>query len=275
VRSPGAERCIFEAFLGTVPEFAGESVAEFDRPMQDPPDIVCITARTRRQIGVELTSWLDQRQMGAAKGVEAVQESILKAIQPEPPNNTEHIQFAWLHSLLRARVKPADGPALRSEFMKLVYEVDARWSSEPAWRSPQGCPWKDFLGYPTLGKYLSQVVFFPRSAYAGSMRGNQYWITFPCRGGSYSEHPMVEALLTRLAAKIQKYTAIPANLSEFHLLVHYDQARAYNSPVETPFVKFKDAARVASAFVADDPGAFARIFLFCSNESVEVYQLYP
>ena len=86
---------------------------------------------------------------------------------------------------------------------------------------------------------------------------------------------MVAALLERLGDKIKKYAAKPAGLSEFSLLVYYDQAWGYNTPVETLTFKFKDAARVASAFIGDDPGRFDRIFLFVPQEEQQVFQLYP
>jgi hypothetical protein len=169
--------------------------------------------------------------------------------------------------------------AFRAELLKLVEEVDGRWDGEEEWQSPQRCWWTDFSRYPTLAKYLSQVRFFPRSRFGGSSsnKGGQGWLTFPCRGGAYSERSMVEALLARLSGKIQKHAARPVGLNEFHLLVHYDLAWAYNSPVEALNFKFADAACAGADFVADDPGAFDRIFLFVphSDESQKVFQLYP
>ena len=87
---------------------------------------------------------------------------------------------------------------------------------------------------------------------------------------------MVAALQDRLADKIQKYVARPDGLDEFDLLVHYDLAWVYNSPVETLTFKFADAARAGTDFIGDDPGAFDRIFLFVPhNEAQAVFRLYP
>jgi hypothetical protein len=87
---------------------------------------------------------------------------------------------------------------------------------------------------------------------------------------------MVAALKARLADKIQKYASRPGGLDEFDLLVHYDLAWAYNSPVETLTFKFADAARAGADFIGDDPGAFDRIFLFVPhNDAEKVFQLYP
>ena len=65
-------------------------------------------------------------------------------------------------------------------------------------------------------------------------------------------------------------------MDEFHLLIHYNQALLFNSPVETFFFKFEDAARAGSAFIGDDPGILAKIFLIRAFRPGErVFQLYP
>ena len=275
--NPVAEKNTFAAFLAAVPEFAGEAVQNWCQPKEDPPDVLCTTT-SGHQVGLELTGWLDDGQIADAKSTESIEDTIRKAIRPEPPNNTEHIHLAWLLTLPKARVKPADAGTFRTELLQLVDEVDSRWNGEEDWQSPQGCWWRDFSRYPTLGKYLSEVRFFPRSAFRtwSSTKGGQHWLTFPMPGGAYSEESMVAALKGRLAGKIQKYAARPGSLDEFDLLVHYDLAWAYNSPVETLTFKFADAARAGADFIGDDPGAFDRIFLFVPhNETQKVFQLYP
>ncbi|MEX2260637.1 MAG: hypothetical protein WD696_01730 [Bryobacteraceae bacterium] len=277
VGNPVAEKNTFTAFLKVAPDFARDPIENWSQPTQDPPDVLC-TTKAGRQVGLELTEWLDQEQISQGKGMESIQKSVLEAIRPEPPNNTENISFAWLHTLAKARVKPADAAAFRAELLKLVEEVDSRWDGEPDWQSPQGCWWTDFRRYPVLGKYLSQITFFPWSALPGRspMKGGQDWLKFECRGGAYSEDSMTDALLARLQDKIQKYAARPVGVDEFHLLLHYDQAWAYNSPVETPWFNFADAARLGTDFIGDDPGAFDRIFLLVPGElTPKVIQLYP
>lgn len=203
--NPIAEKNTFTAFLNAAPEFAGDAIAGWSQPKQDPPDVLCTTV-AGCHVGLELTEWLDQGQITRAKGMEAIETSILKALGPEPPNNTEHIHVAWLLTLPKARVKPADAGAFRGEPLKLVEETDTRWDVEEDWQFPQGCCWTDFSCYPILAKYLSQVQFFPRSAFPGwsSTKGGQCWLTFPCRGGSYSEDSMVAALSARLGDKIRE-----------------------------------------------------------------------
>lgn len=275
--NPVAEKKTFTSFLAAAPNFAGDIVQNWVQPEEDPPDVLCITA-AGRQVGLELTEWLDQGQIAEAKVTEKIQDSIRKAIQPEPPNDTEHIHLAWLHTLPKARVKPGDACTFRTELLQLIGEVDQRWDTEQMWQSPQGCGWTDFDRYTVLGKYLSQVRFFPRSAFRDwrNTKGSHHWLTFRMRGGAYSEDSMVAALRARLADKIQKYAARPGGLDEFDLVVHYDLAWAYNSSVETLTFKFADAARAGAEFIGDDPGAFDRVFLFVPhNEAQNVFRLYP
>jgi hypothetical protein len=274
---PNAEKAVFAAFLTAAPEFAGEPVATWSQPKQDPPDVLCTTS-TGRQVGLELTQWLDEEQIAEAKREESVEDSIRKAIQPEPPNDTEHIYFAWLLTLPNARMKPTDAATFRTELLQLIDYVDKRWSAEPFWQSPQGCFWRDFGQYPVLGKYLSEVHFFPRKAFRKwtSTKGSRHWLTFQLRGGPYSEHGMATALNDRLSAKIQKHPVRPDGLDEFDLLVHYDLAWVYNSPVETLAFSFADAANAGADLVSGNPGSFDRIFLFVPhNESQPVFELYP
>jgi hypothetical protein len=251
-------------------------VQKWHSPEQDPPDVLCTTA-AGRQVGLELTGWLDQGQIAEAKKAETITDSIQKLIGPEP-NSTKHIHFARLETLPKARVKPARRSTFRSEFLQLVNEVDTRWPAEQFWQSAAGYKWKDFTSYPVLRKCLSAVHFFPRSKWLNwpLTKGSQRWLAFPLQGGVHSEEPMVTALRARLTCKIQKYAAKPSGLDEFDLLIHYDLARVYNSPVETLAFGFADAARAAADFIGDDQDAFDQIFLFVpDNEAQPVFQLYP
>jgi hypothetical protein len=93
--NPAEEKKVFAGFLDAVPPFAGAEVARWSQPKVDPPDIECLLA-DGRSVGVELTSWLEESQIGRAKSIKAFEKSIRDAIKPEPPNETEHIQFLWM-----------------------------------------------------------------------------------------------------------------------------------------------------------------------------------
>jgi hypothetical protein len=98
-----AEKNTFAAFLNAAPDFANEAVQNWCQPKQDPPDVLCATG-SGRQVGLELTGWIDEGQIADAKSTESIEQSIRRAIQPEPPNNTEHIHFVWLMALPKARI---------------------------------------------------------------------------------------------------------------------------------------------------------------------------
>ena len=74
-----------------------------------------------------------------------------------------------------------------------------------------------------------------------------HWLTFPARGGAYSPDWMVDALVQCVTAKTTKYAAKPTGVSEFHLLVHYDKAFIYNSPVLGIGTGYTEAVKTAAA----------------------------
>jgi len=257
------EKCLFEAFLNAMPDFAREAIQNWQQPVQDPPDILCTTV-SGRQIGVELGEWLIQSQISEGRGLESIQNSLLQVIGPQPENQCRNIYTVWLYPRWRARVKPEDGPSFRQELFALVTNTDTTWEREPGGQSPQGRYAKDLMSYPTLRKYLQKVHFQPRGyntdceasptgprpAMLASPKGCD-WITFRPRVGACSPEPMLDALRSILHKKIQKYTVKPPQVSmdEFYLLIHYNQALWYNTPVETPEFNFDNAAHAATEFI--------------------------
>ena len=117
---------------------------------KDPPDIEVDLAEGRK-VGVELTSWLDESQIGREKKFEFMEQSFRDAIKPEPPNETEHVFLVWLFP--KRRMADTDRAAFRSELLALIDAMDKRWESEPDWSSPQGFAYTDFTNHPTLAKY--------------------------------------------------------------------------------------------------------------------------
>lgn len=229
-----------------------------------------------RKIGVELTSWLEESQIGRAKTQESLEKSIRDAIRPEPPNQTEHIRFLWLFP--KRRMIAADAAAFRAEILKLTEDIDAQWDRETECHTPQGFQWNSFSTHPTLGKYLEAVSIHPRipSRPSTMEKGGIHWLTFPMRGGSYSSNSMVDALCECVQAKIAKYPAKPSKVDEFHLLVHYDKAWEYNTPVEGINFGYGEAVQAAAARIGDSVGAFDRIFVFVPiSEGQQVFGLYP
>ena len=275
----GHEKAIFEAFLRVTPEFAGETLKEWSQPQEENefPDIVCITTSGRR-IGVELGEWLNEEEMCNAKGMERIQDSILSVVGKQGDNTTENIYFLCLLPKPKVRVKPADGALFRRELFRYIDAVDRRWPSEHLWHSPQGyrATSQELSSFPILQKYLASIQFIPRRRYEGwppnggfvkkTWPSGQDWILFRNRGGSYSEDTMLQPLLELIANKKERYGSIGTGLDSLHLVVYYNSAFIYNSPVETAQFEFKDAfedaADRARQFIGDDPDPFNRIFLF-------------
>jgi hypothetical protein len=227
------EKAIFEAFILAEPNFADEPIASWHQPKNDPPDILCITS-TGRRIGVELADWVSESQISKAKGEEASQRSVADAIGAQPENKTANIYFAELCPKPRIRLSPVDKPVFRSEPFDLISHVDSQWGMRSEWHSPQGCWYTEFSAYPTLGRYLTKIVFSPRDWYEGMPPNGRRikrtwppgsdWLVFEeSKGGAYSEHAMVGALLRVLCNKIKKYEKKPptVSLDDFYLLVYY------------------------------------------------------
>lgn len=281
------EKAIFEAFLRIMPGFAGETLKEWWLPQDEKefPDVICNTINGRR-IGVELGEWLNEEEMRNAKGMKRIQDSILSAVGTQGNNTTENIFFLWLFPKPKARVKPADVDPFRRQLFCYIEEVDHRWPIERLWQGPQGhraLP-EELSSFPILQKYLNSVQFFPRKRYEGWPPNGQFviktwwpgqdWILFKSRGGSYSQDTMLETLMELLATKKMHYSSIGTGFDTLFLIVYYNSALIYNSPVETCEVKFEDAfenaANSARQFIGDDPDPFNRIFLFVAVDDGRV-----
>jgi hypothetical protein len=272
VGNPTEERDVFVGFLAARPMFAGSPVTNWIQPAQDPPDVEC-DLEDGRNIAVELTSWLDESQIGREKKVEMIETSFRDAIKPEPSNNSERIFLVWLSP--RQRMKPVDQTSFRTELIALVEHIDRHWENIPWSDSPQGFNWKDFTKYPTLTKYLNSIDVHPRRV-AGTGKGGIHWLTFPMRGGNYSPDWMVDALVECVTTKTTKYSVKPPGASEFHLLVHYDKAFLYNTPVLGIDFGYAEAVTAAARKIAGSVGTFDKIFVFVPvADGQQAFQLYP
>jgi hypothetical protein len=265
------ERAVFEGFLAELPLFAGVAVKDWWQPKQDPPDVEA-ELDDGRKIGIELTSWLEESQIGREKRVEVIENSFRDAINPEPSNQTEHIFFVWLAP--KRRLDKSDATAFRTELLALTEEIDKGWANIPWSDSPQDFDWKDFTKYPALAKYLDSIDVHPRRA--GQQKGGLHWLTFPMRGGAYSPDWMVDALVECVTAKTAKYSAKPPGVAEFHLLVHYDKAFFYNTPVQGVDFGYAEAVRAAAAKIGSAVGMFDRIFVYVPvADGKKAFELYP
>ena len=94
--------------------------------------------------------------------------------------------------------------------------------------------------------------------------------------GAYSPDWMVDALCECVQAKIAKYGSKPSGMDEFHLLVHYDKAWAYNTPVLGIDFGYAEAVQASAARLGCSVGVFNRIIVFVPvAEGQQVFSLYP
>ena len=136
----------------------------------------------------------------------------------------------------------------------------------------------DFARCKTLARYLAAIDIRPRiqSVPSTMRKGGAGWLNFPMRGGAYSPESMVDALAEVVQAKIREYVARPPGMDEFHLLVHYDQAWEYNSPVLGIDFGYAEAVQVVASRIGTRVGVFDRILVFVPIiQGQRVFQLYP
>jgi hypothetical protein len=84
---------------------------------------------------------------------------------------------------------------------------------------------------------------------------------------------MLHPLLERLALKQEHYGNCGTGFDRLCLVVYYNRAVLYNSPVETLNFKFEDAVQVAKQFIGDDPKPFDDIFLFLAINDGRVFRI--
>jgi hypothetical protein len=273
--NPKEEEAVFQGFLRSAPLFAGVEVSKSCPSKQEPADIECDLVDGRK-VGVQLTTWLDEAQMRSAKWHERIELSLLGALEPFPlpSNEMEHISAVWVYA--KRRLKKAED--FRTRLLQFIAELDKRWEREPEWQSPHGFQVSDFSAYPILAKYLDALEVRPRTPSVPSTmrKGSTGWLILEPRGGSYSPDEMVDALRDRVKAKIDKYPAIPSGMNEFYLLVHYDKAWEYNSPVKGIQWGFAEAIKAAAARIGSAVGVFDKIFVYVPvNDGRRAFPFYP
>jgi hypothetical protein len=281
------EKAIFEAFRRVHPDFAGEPThEEVKQPCDETefPDVICTTVSGKR-VGVELGQWFNEQELRTAKSMERIQNSILDAIGPQGNNETDNIYVVWPKPKIKARIKSEDTAAFRKEIFQCIADVDKRWGSEGFRYGLQGyeAQTEDLKGFPHLAKYLAGIRFFPRQWYFGwppngyvskrTWSRGRNWIIFPARGGSYSEETMLHPLLELIAQKQEHYGNCGTGFNRLCLVVYYNLAVLYNSPIEALDFKFDDAVQIAKEFIGDDPKPFDDIFLFLAINDGQVFRI--
>jgi hypothetical protein len=257
------ERALFAAFLEVAPEFSGERLADWKQPEDERefPDIVATSVKDRK-IGVEIGEWLNEEEIQAAKQKERLEETFLNAIGDQGQNPTRNIRYIWLRPKSNARIASADRSGFRDQLFASILECDRRWPSERFWKVGHQLSGEELTPYPMLAKYLNAIKLWP--ADGGQWERN--WITFPMRGGFFDRETMLKPLRKLVTEKIGHYSATRTGFDDLSLLVIYNLAAIYNSPVETPFHTFDDAAAELKQVIAENRGPFDRVFIYIALE---------
>ncbi len=272
------EAMILGSFLEFCPSFGGEPTVEWSQPKPDPPDILAITS-SQRKIGVEMCSWLDEQQTACGVSYQRTEESLVNALGDQGTNTLKNVHQVWVHPKESPRIRPEDEAGFRDEVHRKIAELDELIGHDGSW-SPQGEVSNDFSRYPVLGKHLDSIRCWPRKTWrpGGFVMKKSYpgtpWIHMRARGGAYSTDVMLEALYAALDKKRSRYSGKPAGMDEFHLLIHYDKALYYNTPIEGLNLKVEDMARKAKDYIGTNAGPFRKIFLYLAVEpGRKVFQL--
>jgi hypothetical protein len=169
-----------------------------------------------------------------------------------------------------------DTKQFRRELFELIAKVDRDWVPEAS-SMTSDVVLPDPATQPILTKVLHSIQCFPRRANETPYLGIP-WITFRSPGGAYDPRQMSEALTQRLKEKREQYLSNTKvrSLAEFVLVIHYDQALVYNTPVIGLKYGFNEAIEEAKTSLAGDSGAFTRIFVMKAVEpGGQVWKIYP
>jgi hypothetical protein len=253
------EWALFQAFLETCPRFAGAEIGEWSLAEFDPPDVICLTASGRR-IGVEICQWAHPEEMKAGKVREKIEQRLLAAVgTPQPINTSKNFWLAVFFPRPRAHIAPSEYPAYRKSLFQLIEHVDQTW---PTKRHGSDHRFRELHRFPPLDKYLQLITFAPGDA----MTPGADWIVPVNHVDSFDSRTMVDPLLVQLRKKAHRCRALKTPCDEVHLVVAYDQALGYCSPIATPQRRISEIAKEASVAFAAISHPFTGALLFIAIE---------
>ena len=255
----GEEWALFQAFLETCPRFAGVEIRERSLAELDPPDVTCLTASGRR-IGIEICQWAHPEEMKAGKLRERIEGHLLEAIgTPQPINTSKNFWLVVFFPKPKVHIVPREYPTFQKSLFQLIEHVDQTWPTKL--HGPNYC-FTELHRFPPLDEYLESVKFAPGQA----MTSGVDWIVPVSRADTFDSRTMVDPLLGLLKKKALRCRALKTPCDEVDLVVAYDQALGYCSPIETPQRGITEIVKEVSAALAAMSHPFTRAFLFIALE---------
>jgi len=154
------ESPVFGAFQTFTLELSGEGLSDWTLVAEDPPDIRCITANSKR-IDIELKELTHESGDRSNKQYWAFNDSARQALTSLCPDAWRHIAFLLYTPRPKySMLSRGDVDGFRDEFLMLARALDSAWKSE--WNglglhriSTDARSFK--ARFPTLSKYLGEV----------------------------------------------------------------------------------------------------------------------
>jgi hypothetical protein len=258
------EMIIFEAFINTEPNFAGEHVT-CEQCANDPPDFICENNKNRKT-GVELVEWLHEDQTARSRALEDLEKRIRNEAFPD-------IIIDFLKNYDVSIFPVSDkfpSKSDRSRFISELIDILNKFILTPQFHKKKD--WlNDFENYPKLKEFITGISI--------------YTTRFPLgielvKGGAYSPDDARNALFERLDDKINfiNYKNLKEKymLNEFYLVIYYSMALIYNSPFKGVEQDIHSIVEFARNKLLRNHGPFDKIFLFYALEPKRaVYVLWP
>jgi hypothetical protein len=154
------EKALFETFLNLIPDFSGETLAEWDlvKAGFDPPDVMC-TASKGNSFGVEICQWTHTEAMKDGRLKDRLNGNVLAAIWPQPTKKSGNFSLVVFHAKTKAHLLTGEYAAFRKAFFDLINYVDRCWPTLKHRGRPY--PFGDLKKFQPLNKYLERVTFCP------------------------------------------------------------------------------------------------------------------
>jgi hypothetical protein len=234
------EKGIFGSFLATAPGFAGADIVHWEHNGNESPDILCVD-RLGRTIGVELTEWMDEHQIGDFAGWEKLLSSA-----KIPGDWTVHLDLFPFGR----RSKSKERRVIVEELSRVIAEETSRQVKKSGVLSFTVSLFDLRSRAPTVSKYCNSILGLNPGSGRIHLAGS----------GSFSSAAPELALQTVIEKKIHEkpYSELrKALVLEFlYLIVFYDLGIIKNTPNLDV-----DVTEVAASVISKMPMPFDELFV--------------
>jgi hypothetical protein len=257
---------------------------KFAQVKSDPPDFLGIDGNGHH-VGLELTSWLDGKQVGSTERRERMRADLLRITDWRKYQRPLNFSSVVILPHWGKKIRASHSEGLCREFHTAIQEIDRNRDvlKKQHWRGLATGERFDFEAYnfhlkeyPILCEYVSSIWFSGAPASIAPPE-NSSWISVIPDGGIYDPATTILALRMVIEKKVQRYNApsmrehlAKHRLDKLYLLVYADRDRfGNNTPFQTgsqmnvsPVEGLPEAASIAVEGLNSVPTVFDGIFLF-------------